>query len=364
MRALRSASCAAPTMPWRSSSSASLTGTRRAFTAGCSARRTSSWRRSRMPEGPASGMDRPLAVLVLTPWYPTADFPHRGVFVVEQVRALAGAGAKVSVIHADTRPFGFQRTIVRQPRTEHGAVVYSATGRAFLPRLEAAYAGAASRLTDRLLRDLDRDHGAGGPPDILHAHVSYPIGAIAVELGRRWQRPVVITEHFGPFSQLIARPLARRRALWALAEADAVVAVSSAQARDLARAGVARAVEVIPNVVDPVQFAPQPLPPPVPFKVIAVGALVAGKDPAAILDAAARLVAARPDLDLHVTLVGSGPLRPALEQQATALGLRGRVVFAGDLPRGRLAEELAGHHLFALASRGETFSVAVAEALA
>ena len=306
-------------------------------------------------------MDRKIGVLVLTPWYPTPDFPHRGIFVVDQVRALAAAGAHVTVIHADTRPFVFRpRSIVRPPRTENGTTVLSATGHAFLPRLESAYAGAAARLTERLLAL----PSAPPPPDVLHAHVSYPIGAIAVELGRRWRRPVVITEHFGPFSQLIARPLARRRALWALAEADAVVAVSSAQARDLARAGVTRPVEVVPNVVDATLFAPRPLPPPVPLKVIAVGALVAGKDPDTILDAAARLMAERPALDVRVTFVGSGPLAAPLRRKAAALGLAARVTFTGDLPRARLAEEIVAHHLLAVASHGETFSVAAAEALA
>ncbi len=264
------------------------------------------------------------------------------------------------MIHADTRPFGFRRSTFWPPRSEDGTTVHAATGRALLPRLESAYAGAAARLTARLLARLP----AAPRPDVIHAHVSYPIGALAVELGRRWQRPVVITEHFGPFSQLIARPLARRRALWALANADVAVAVSSALARDMARAGVSRPVEVIPNVVDPSQFAPRPLPPPVPFKVIAVGGLLEGKDPETILAAAARLSADRPELDVRVTFVGSGPLAPTLRQKAAALGLGERVVFTGDLPRARVAEELAAHHLLAVASRGETFSVAAAEALA
>jgi len=312
------------------------------------------------------GMSSRIGVLILTPWYPTPDLPHRGIFVVDQARALAGAGARVTVLHPDARPFALRGiyalrgTKVWPSRVEDGVTVLAATRPAFLPRLEIAYACTSQRLTSRLLAELP----AASRPDMVHAHVSYPTGAIAVELGRRWRRPVVITEHYAPFSELIARPLARRRALSALGQADAVVAVSSALARDMAAAGLARPVEVVPNVVDVSQFQPRPLPPAAPFKVIAIGSLIARKDPVTILEAAARLAGDRPELGVRVTFVGSGPLERELEQRAQALGLADRVVLTGDLSRPEVARELAAHHLLVVASRSETFSVVAAEALA
>jgi glycosyltransferase involved in cell wall biosynthesis len=299
-------------------------------------------------------------VLILTPWYPTPDLPHRGIFVADQARALAGAGVPVTVLHSDARPFAIRGTTVWPARAEAGVAVLQATRPAYLPRLEAAYAHTSRRLTDRLLARMP----AGTRYDVLHAHVSYPTGAIAVELGRRWRLPVVITEHFAPFTQLIARPLARRRALWALGQADAAVAVSSALARDMAAAGLQRPVEVVPNVVDVSQFQPRPMPPLGPLKVIAIGSLIERKNPVTILEAAARFAAERAELGVRVTFVGSGPLESQLREQAQALGLADRVAFTGDLPRPDVARELAAHHLLAVASTSETFSVVAAEALA
>jgi glycosyltransferase involved in cell wall biosynthesis len=307
-----------------------------------------------------------LGVLVLTPWYPTPDLPHRGIFVVDQARALAGSGARVTVLHPDTRPFALGGALALRGarlwplQAGDGVTALAATRSAFLPRFERAYAYTSWRLTSRLLAELP----AAPPPDIVHAHVSYPTGAIAVQLGRRWRRPVVITEHYAPFSELIARPLARRRALLALDQANGVVAVSSALARDMAAAGVTRPVEVVPNVVDVTHFQPRPLPPVPPFKVIAVGSLIARKDPGTILEAAACLARERPELEVRVTLVGSGPLERELRRKASALGLADRVLFTGDRSRPEVARELAAHHLLVVASRSETFSVVAAEALA
>lgn len=69
-----------------------------------------------------------------------------------------------------------------------------------------------------------------------------------------------------------------------------------------------------------------------------VAALVDHKDHWTFLEAAARLVRGDPPTPFagaHFLIVGDGPLRPGLEARASALGLSGRVHFAGfrdDVP--------------------------------
>jgi glycosyltransferase involved in cell wall biosynthesis len=79
-----------------------------------------------------------------------------------------------------------------------------------------------------------------------------------------------------------------------------------------------------------------------------------------LLDAFARLAPARPDVDL--VLVGDGSLRAALEAQAEAAGVRGRVHFPGvvrDTPP--LYRELDA---FVLCSQAEGTPMSVLEAMA
>jgi glycosyltransferase involved in cell wall biosynthesis len=76
-----------------------------------------------------------------------------------------------------------------------------------------------------------------------------------------------------------------------------------------------------------------------------------------LLDAVARL----PD-DVHCVLAGDGPLRGALERQAAALEIAGRVHFLGHRPD--VADVLAALDLFVMTSDREGMSNAMLEALA
>jgi glycosyltransferase involved in cell wall biosynthesis len=86
------------------------------------------------------------------------------------------------------------------------------------------------------------------------------------------------------------------------------------------------------------------------------------KDHATLLRAFARLINAHPDTALELRLVGEGPLREALEKQASVLGIIGRVRFLGncsDVP-----EQLGALDLFVLSTtRDEGFGIVLIEAL-
>ncbi|HEX6373124.1 MAG TPA: glycosyltransferase [Longimicrobium sp.] len=88
-----------------------------------------------------------------------------------------------------------------------------------------------------------------------------------------------------------------------------------------------------------------------------VARVVAQKRLDRLLDAVARL----PD-DVHCILAGDGPLRGALERQARALGIAGRVHFLGH--RADVWEVLAALDLFVATSDREGMSNAMLEALA
>lgn len=66
-----------------------------------------------------------------------------------------------------------------------------------------------------------------------------------------------------------------------------------------------------------------------PLRVGMVGRLVPIKNPGLFLQALAKVRARRPELDLAGWVVGDGPLRAALEEEAARLGLKGTVRFTG-----------------------------------
>lgn len=96
------------------------------------------------------------------------------------------------------------------------------------------------------------------------------------------------------------------------------------------------------------------------FVVGSVGRLTAEKNQTPLIDAVAELRAS--GADVHLMLVGDGPLRSALEQRAIERGISDAVTFTGALPDVRAA--LKVFDVFVLPSLSETFSNAALEAMA
>jgi len=85
-----------------------------------------------------------------------------------------------------------------------------------------------------------------------------------------------------------------------------------------------------------------------PAVILSVGRLVEKKGTDVLLDALARLPAG---LHWRLVHVGGGPLRPALERRARALGIGDRITWRGARTQTELLAEYRAADLFALASR-------------
>lgn len=142
--------------------------------------------------------------------------------------------------------------------------------------------------------------------------------------------------------------------------AHRVVANSKAAADQVAHEGIARErVVMIPNGIDLERYAPAP-PRSTRRIVTTVANLRAEKGHDVLIAAAALVHARRPDAIFQ--LVGGGPMREALEQQARASGLGDVVRFLGH--REDVPEVLHGSDVYVLPSRSEAFPNGVVEAMA
>ncbi len=161
---------------------------------------------------------------------------------------------------------------------------------------------------------------------------------------------------FARYHRLLA-PLLRR--VWR--QAAAVVANSQGLRTLAQRFAPEVPIAVIPNGVDPQRFRPPSHRAWLPPRLLFVGRLVYQKG----LDVLLQALAALPrEQDWHLTLVGDGPYRATLEQQATTLGLRARLTFVGWQPPERIPTFYAAANLFVFPSRDEGMPNAVLEAMA
>jgi len=158
----------------------------------------------------------------------------------------------------------------------------------------------------------------------------------AVALGKLVHRPSVVWVH-GPLTEVLRQQptswLKRQLLRWTCQSADLLVLASRTSQRSLHQAMNASPlpVQAVIHNPAPTLCAVLPLQPPVDGRVALgfVGRLSAEKRPHLLLQMLTHLPAHH-----HLTLVGDGPLRPALQAQAAALGLTGQ---NGSPPRVRFA---------------------------
>ncbi|MGA0541403.1 glycosyltransferase [Neotabrizicola sp. VNH66] len=114
--------------------------------------------------------------------------------------------------------------------------------------------------------------------------------------------------------------------------------------------------------IEPWRF-PEPAPlPGGPLHLVAIGRLAEQKGFPLLVEAMA--LAARDVPGLHLTLVGDGPFRPALERQIARAGLDGQITLAGWKDETGVREALAAAHALVLPSFAEGLPMVVMEAFA
>ncbi len=209
-------------------------------------------------------------------------------------------------------------------------------------------------------------------PDAVLAFWTDPDGTVALEHARALGVPggVIVG---GSDVMLLPAHAARRRVIsHTLAQADHVFAVGTVLQRKVIGLGAReeRTSNFISGV-DLVRFGPGDksaararlgLPVDGPI-LLWIGQMVPVKATERLLEAAAALATEFPLL--HVALVGDGPRRAPLEQEATRTpALRGRVTFAGAIDHTALPDWYRAADLFVLPSRSEGVPNVLLEAMA
>lgn len=314
-----------------------------------------------------------MRTLLFSTLYPSASRTEHGIFVETRLRELLKSGrietrvlapvpwfpsshprfgewAKMAATPLVEQRFGIE---VRHPRY----LLPPAVGMNIAPLMLAL--GARPALA-RLIRE-------GFDFDLIDAHYYYPDGVAAALLAQWFDKPFVVTARGTDLSLIPEHPLPRRMILWAAARAGASIGVCAALMDKLAELGADPArLHVLRNGVDLERFRPLPRGasrrvlglPEEGRLLISVGHLVERKGHHLAIEALAGLP------DCRLVIVGDGVERGALERQARAAGLAGRVFFAGARPNAELAQWYSAADALILASSREGWANVLLESLA
>jgi glycosyltransferase involved in cell wall biosynthesis len=289
---------------------------------------------------------------VITPW------------LVELLRRIRAAGHDVEVFTSSYRGAGdqvfagipvrrFRYFLKRWENLTHEETAPDRMRRSLLYRvMPACFVLRGMRAIYRLCR---RERY-----DVVHVHWPLPLALFgwAAQLAR----PVpLVTTFYGVELRWVksAMPFLKRFLAWAARRSDRVVAISSytaGEVRELADVPV----EVIPYTATFPEPAGRRARGEGPFTVLFVGRLVERKGVSHLVAALARLDR---DVPARLVIVGEGPERPRLEQEARRLGVADRVELRGRVSGDELAAAYASASVFVLPSvldaRGDTEGLGV-----
>lgn len=319
-------------------------------------------------------------VLVLSHMYPHPDQLLSGPFVHEQVKALRQYH-KIDARVLVGRPYWmFHRNPIAMLRMEKyyrlfhdsckwwsldGVPVKYVPYRVCAPFWTHgwAYRSSFCRGIDQIYREF--------PFELIHAHTGYLDGSAGLAIAKRYGVPLIITEHTGPFSSLINRPVVRHWTLRSLNGAAKIITVSTRQQQDVAVCLAGHRHEcmlVLPNGVDTDVFYPAATwtPDPRAPRLLFVGYFVPVKNVPRMLKAFAIVLHTLPGATLK--LVGKGEREQQeveLRNLVSRLGLAHKIEFLGLQSRtdvARIMREEAD--ILVLSSNSESFGCVLIEALA
>ncbi len=200
--------------------------------------------------------------------------------------------------------------------------------------------------------------------DLCHCWGGWPPGIIGYRLRRRLPYVVALRGSDVPgynkrlrlLDPLVFRRVSRQ--VWR--DAARLLALSDNLRRLAWRTLPGIPIEILPNGVDIVRFAPGSSRPPLPL--LFVGRLIERKSVHHLIEAVARL--AKSDTGVRLMVAGDGPERMRLEALAERHGLAASVEFLGHLPPDRLAEVYRAASVLVLPSETEALGNVVLEAMA
>ena len=222
-------------------------------------------------------------------------------------------------------------------------------------------------------------------PDIIHIHNEFGIGLFGLRAAKALKKPVVYTLHtmYDEYIYYVApKPLVKAtRGLshlymrYLVRHANALTGPSKKCQEYFDQIGIQRSVSVIPNPVELDIFSPEQIDPQQKqaFRqrygidkedMIAcfVGRLGREKSVDVLLDYWAKSIT--PDDHIHLVIIGDGPDKPALEQQAKDLGIANMVTFTGKVMHDQLPPYYAECDVYITASLSDTNSISMLEGMA
>lgn len=301
-----------------------------------------------------------LRILHLASWYPSAMHSTLGNFVQRHVQAIAALHPG-EVWYAAPVPRGTNAA----PHSVEVKHLEGLTERiTYFSQRKPVVQGVT-----RALLNLAKNLESLPPFDVIHLHVAYPAGKTARILAKRWNIPLVLTEHWTAYH----REQRQRLSYWhklSMRQTGQMAALICPVSNDLAQSmrefGIEGTYQTVPNVVDTSIFKPLSSDDRTvkssgeSVEILHISSLLdSQKNITGLLHAAAESLARSPHLSL--TIIGGGDPSAHI-QTAQQLGIAERIHIEGEIDLSEVARRMRHADALVLFSHFENFPCVIPEA--
>jgi len=305
-------------------------------------------------------------ILILPSWYRTPEIPNSGIFFFEQAVALASHGHQVSLVYYENR--SIKKISLSKLSQNHfqiveelnkGVLEFSMKGWNPLAQTKIGRYLWEILLYKTVLKYIAKH----GKPDLIHVHSIFWSGNIARKIKQKKNIPYFVTEHSSFWNSPFIFKY-RKYSKHILEEANRVFAVSYHLSKRMTSVVNSLKIEIVPNFLDVdfySSFEGKTMSTD-KFVFFSLGNLITGKGFDILLRAFSREFKAKKDIELRIG--GIGILELDLKKMACDLGIESQVIFLGLLNKEAVRNEMVNSDAFILLSRGETFGMVYAEAMA
>ena len=304
-------------------------------------------------------------VLWLASWYPNKMEPQTGDFVNRHAIATSGFHPlNLVFVTKDLLPDQPDIKRVATDSNIHEYICYYAASRSafgFISKLYSLRQYFNQHLI--IIKELRKKREM---PSIVHVHIAWRAGLIALYLKLRYGIPYVITEHWTGYFEESPHAIQKKGFLFRLLlkqifrNADVFLPVTQNLAELVNRTIASIPVKVVPNVVDISLFNTDNHVEPKRFRFIHVSSILKQKNPDGILRAFGQLIKSGTDAELQMV----GPLNEEFRQVLSENDyLKDRLIISGELSYGEVAVEIKNASAFVLFSQIENLPCVILESL-
>lgn len=298
-------------------------------------------------------------IMVIPSWYSSKANKVHGSFFKEQFKALQNDGEKISVAYTEIWPITKFGKIKEKRKidfqVEDNLRTYRYKDYNYFPKNPMMFRSFNKRM-DKLYKEIVKKEGK---VDIIHAHSCFWGGIAAAYISKKYNIPLVITEHSSLKYAKYAKDSYKQYIFDAYKEADILISVGTGLKKEISEY-VDRDIMVIPNMVDLNLFYIDNNKNK-KFTFFSCAFLEEGKGMGDLIKAFSMAFKGQ---DVILNIGGDGSTKNSLEELAKEINIDEQVNFLGALSREQVSEEMRKCDAFALPSEHETFGVVYIEALA